>query len=432
MQNLYIFLFFYITLLFLISYIISKKQSKEDFLIGGRNRSGTQILFSKFASSIGAAWFITYTGFAYKYGMGVFALLVGTIIGYLLFAFWASPKIYSKSKEKKFYTIGDFVFDKTKNKTTLYLTNYLSKATILGWLIVGIIGGGKIIESFGFLPYNLSVILTSLVILVYLLMGGFKAVLITDVFQSLIIIFLLVIMTFSIVDFQNIQSLTVGNPEIDFGIALGFLLFGTLSVFSFSDRYQLCYASKNKKSLSKGLGVAIIPIILTAFLLLFIGNFMALNSPGLDTGLVFTEAMKQYLPQSILNLGIILFFAGIMSSADTSIYAIASHFVLTQKNHSLKKIKNTIIILVILITLIALKYSDIVDISIIAGGISLILSIPMIYILSGGKNHKKFIASNISGIFGFFIGLIILGISPLIAIPVLSSSSIPLFFKFKR
>ena len=76
MQQIYIYLGLYIALLLVVSYIVSKRQNSEDFLISGRDRGGWQIMASKFAGAIGAGYFITYTGFAYEYGLGVFAMLI--------------------------------------------------------------------------------------------------------------------------------------------------------------------------------------------------------------------------------------------------------------------------------------------------------------------------------------------------------------------
>ena len=165
MSSVYLYLGIYIVILLAISYWISRRQSKEDFLISGRNRGGWQIFASKFAASIGAGYFITYTGFAYEYGTGVYALLIGAIAGYFIFAYWAAPKIYSNSSQEKRYTIGDFVQSKTNNKGTSYIANALSIGILFSWLIVGIIGGGKIISDFGFLSYEIAVILTALVFL---------------------------------------------------------------------------------------------------------------------------------------------------------------------------------------------------------------------------------------------------------------------------
>jgi len=197
-STLAVYLITYILILFAISYFVSRKQGKEGFLISGRNRGGWQIMFSKFASAIGAGYFITYTGFAYEYGLGLFAMLVGMVLGYIAFAYWAAPKIAKDSKEKKFYTIGHFVNDKMKSKFSMYLADIFSSAILFSWLLVGIIGGGKIISDFGLLSYSYAVILTSIVVLSYLLMAGHKAVIMTDIVQSIVIFVLLILVTFGI------------------------------------------------------------------------------------------------------------------------------------------------------------------------------------------------------------------------------------------
>jgi len=428
MSSIYLYLGIYTVILLAISYWISRRQSKEDFLISGRNRGGWQIFASKFAASIGAGYFITYTGFAYEYGTGVYTLLLGAIAGYFIFAYWASPRIYSNSSQEKRYTIGDFVQSKTNNKGTSYIANILSIGILFSWLIVGIIGGGKIISDFGFLSYEIAVILTASVVLLYIMLAGFRGVIITDVIQSIIIFGLLVLVTFSIIGSNSLESLITSKSTINFGVAFGFFLYGVLAVFASADRYQLCYAAKNEKKLKHGIGLAVIPIILSATLLLMLGVFMAQNSPGLDSALVFTEALKNFLPASLLPLAIVLFFAGIMSSADTGIFSIASHYALSMKEKSVKTVRKSIIVVVIIITILAIIFPDIVNVSIFAGGVTLTLSLPMIYILLNGKKAKKFISSVIGGLIGLALGILFLGLEPSIAIPVLIISAIGLLW----
>ena len=204
---------------------------------------------------------------------------------------------------------------------------------------------------------------------------------------------------------------------------MGFFLFGLLSVFSSADRYQLAYAAKNERNLKHGIGLAVIPLLFVAFLLLLIGNFMSIEAPGLDSGLIFTEALKNFLSPNLLPFAIVLFFAGIMSSADTGIYGIASHYAMSTKKWSVKKIKKTIIWLMAIITLLAILFPNVVDISIIAGAISLTMSFPMIYVISGGKNKNKFISSAIVSIIGLVIGIYLFGLEPITALfPVIGGA----------
>lgn len=432
MFEIYFYLGVYILLISIVSYFISRKQDEEDFLIGGRDRGGWQILFTKFATAIGANYFIMYTGFAYKYGLGVFSVLFGIVGGYFLFAYWAAPKIQAHSKENKFYTMGDFVYHKTKNVFTLRLTNVLSNFILFLWLLVGIIGGAKIISSFGLLSYPVAVLITVLVIFVYIYLAGFKAVIITDVIQSIIILALLFLVTYSIVNSGNVSNLfAVEVSAVSMGTIVGFFLFGLLAIFSYSNMFQLCYAAKTKRKLMHGLGFAIVPVFVVMFFLLLIGLFMNSQVSGLDSGLVFTEALKRFLPVSLLPLGIVLFFAGIMSSSDTGVYTIASHFVLSKKNRFLapvKSIRMAMAILMIITTVIALVFTDIVDVSIIAGGISLTLSFPIIYLLFDGRNSKRFIGSTVGGLIGLVVGVVILGVEPVIALTVIAGGILGLLW----
>jgi solute:Na+ symporter, SSS family len=422
MLNIYLWIGIYVILLILVSYFVSKKQSKEDFLISGRNRGAWQILFSKFAAYVGAAYFITYTGFAYEYGVGVFAMLIGMFLGFLLFGYWAAPRIHAGSKEKKFYTMGDFVYDKTKSVFSATLASILSNLILFIWLLVGTIGGAKIISDFGLMSYNVAVLLTVFVVLVYLYLAGFKAVIMTDLIQGLIILGLLFLVTFGIIGSGSIgEIISAQSGSVDIAAAIGFLLFGLLGIFSYSHMFQLCYAAKNKDKLRHGIGMAFIPAMLVGFFLLVIGTFMASSSPGLDSGLVFTEALKTFLPASLLPLGIVMFFAGIMSSADTNVYAISSHIVLSGKRKfkfPIKMIRMIMVLLMIVTAFFAIIFSDIVDVSVLAGGLTLTMSVPVIYLISK-KNPKRFIGSIIGGLVGLVVGLAIFGMEPTIALTVL-------------
>lgn len=429
-STLIIYLTVYVVILIGISWFISRGEQKEDFLIANRDRKWWVISASKFAGAIGVGYFIVYTGYAYEYGLSVYAVVLGSLIGYTLFAFWASPRIYANSREQNFYTQGDFVFHSTKSSVTKLLTNTLSIIIIFAWLLISVVGGAKIISHFGLMSYEFALLATTLVVMFYILLAGFKAVLVTDIIQSVIIFVLIgllaVIMT-SGASFSEIFTADTGSMDI--ATAVGFLLFGILSVFSFSNWYQLCYAAKDKRALRTGIATAIIPITVVASFLLMIGMFMYLNDTTLDSGLVFIEALKLYLPQSLIPIGIVMFFAGLMSSADTNVYAITSHYVLSKNTQRpVHDIRVATVVLSVLVMIIAYFYRDIVDITIIAAAISLVLSIPMIYIIFGGKSQYRFIASITGAIIGLLVGFSILGIEPTIALPVLVGGLLGLIY----
>ncbi len=434
MNQLYLYLGLYILFLLILSWYISRKHTSEDFLISGRDRKGWHILLSKFAGSIGASWFVSYTAYAYEFGFWIYALLVGVLIGYFMFAYWAAPRIYKYSKEKQFYTQGDFVYNSTNSTFAKYVANWITILTNALWVLLGIVAGAKIVSHFGLIGYEVAVILTVFVVLAYILLAGYKAVIVTDIIQSIVIMVLLAVLSFALVSNSEITTiLSAQTSRMGIAAIIGFLLYGLVSVFAQADRYQLCYAAQSEKKLKRGIGFAVIPVIIAASFLLLIGLFVFTKNPSMDPGLVFLEALRLYLPAALLPLGIVLFFAGLMSSVDTSIYAISSHVVLSRNSTKpVYEVRLTTIILLILITLLAFVFRDIVDITILAAALTLVLSVPMIYLILGNKNSGRFIGSIVGGLIGLGLALYFIGLDPAAAILVLLGGCVGLFYRKNR
>lgn len=188
----YIALGAYLLILFAIAYISGRGESREDFLVAGRNRSWWQILFSKYASSIGISWFITYTAFSYEYGWWIYLLVFGSMIGYIGFAYWAGPRIRQHANKQQFHTIGDYVAYATSNPYSRIIANIFAIAMMLVFAILTVVGGAQIVAYFDLLSYESALILTVTIVGLYIVAAGFKAVLLSDVFQAIIILIVLI------------------------------------------------------------------------------------------------------------------------------------------------------------------------------------------------------------------------------------------------
>lgn len=431
---LYIYLATYFIVLFAVVILVREKDHQEDFLIGDRNRPMWQITMSKFAASIGVGWFITYTAYAYEFGIGVFAVLAGLMISFLFFAYVAIPKFYNISRENNLYTQGDLVEYFTKSKLSRTLIDWHAIVTQAIWILLTIVGGGKVISHFGFLSYEMAVILTALIVLSYILISGFKAVIITDVFQGFIIFILLSVMGYVMVDGVDLGLIIKAeSSNIPVTTVIGLLIFGFFAIFSFSDRYQVSFSAKSEKVAKSGMALSIVPLIIVSLILFIVGLFVRLNIPNLDPGLVFIEAMSRFLPDTFLPIAIVLFFAGLMSSADTMIYAVASQYVFWRKTKSpVRDIRIATIVVVCFVSVTSLLFRNIVDITVFGGIFAVISSLPMIYILfSKNKDAFRFLGSFFGGYTGFFIGLFLFGVTPpAIFFPIIGGL-LGLFFRKK-
>ena len=420
-----IYLSIYIILIIGLSVYISRTSTAEDFLIGGRNRGGLTILFSKFAGAIGVSTLITYTGYAYKFGWGLFAMSIGSVFGYLLFAFWAAPKIKSLSLQGNFYTQGDLPEFVTGSKTAAIVTNVITIIVQFFWILLSLVGGAKVIAFFDLFSYEIALLITSTVVLTYVLFSGFKAVILTDIIQAIIIIGFLCLLVYGLLDMIEFTTVLETSPkeQVKLGSIIGLVLYGGLSVFGLADRYQLCYAAKDIKSLKRGMGFAIIPVLFIALLLLLAGLYVFNQNPNLDADTVFVYAMQNLVHQSWIPLLLILFFAGLMSTADTSIFAVSSHLIYkSKKDKKIKSLRYASVITVVIAYVIALLWKSVVDITIVGVALRMTLSIAMIYAIRKKQNSGRFIASALGGVTGLIIGLIFLGPDPMIAITVLLGS----------
>jgi len=437
----YIFIGIYVMLIIGISYFYSKNSSEEDYLISGRDRNQWNILASKFAGAVGVSTFITYTSYTYKFGSsGVLPLILGAVVGYSVFAFWAAPKIKQFSTiGKQFYTQGDLVRFITNNNNTRLLTNSMTICIQFFWILLSLVGGAKVIAYFDLLSYETALIFTATIVLLYILFSGFKAVIITDVFQSIIILILLVIIVYKVLsnDHFSIPDLIAAQPleAIQTKDIIGLMLYGGLSVFGLADRYQLCYAAKDANTAKRGMALALIPIVIVVLLLMFVGLSALKQNNALDVDNAFIYAMENLLSPSFYPVLLVLFFAGLMSSADTNIFAVASHASLSFAPDAPNKVQNTrwmTVLVVVLATNIAFFWQSIVDITIVGAAMRITIAIPMIYIISRGNNTGRFIASTLGGVSGLAIGLIIFGAAPSIVLLVLLGSILGLFYKSKN
>ncbi len=253
MENLYLYLGGYVLLLLGISFWLARKNSDEDFLIAGRNRKGWQLLFSQYSGAVSVSWFIAYAAFAYKFGLSALGFAFGLAVSYLFFALWAGPRIYKDSKINKYYTQGDFVLNKTNSLASKRLVDSVSIFNSFVQILVGIIGGAKLISFLSFVSYESALMITVSVIMIYIVISGYRAVILTDVVQSFAILFLLSLSVLFLFNIEPLSAiLSVKGETMGIGTIVGFLVFGLFSVFARSERYQLCFSANTVKDIKRG------------------------------------------------------------------------------------------------------------------------------------------------------------------------------------
>ena len=413
MNLFFVLLALYVSVLLYVSWRISRQESEEGYLIADRDRPWWQVMASKYAASVGAGWFVVYGGFSYEFGAPISFVFLGAIVGVLLYAYWATPRIRAVSAGC--YTQGDYVFACTKSVTAKDAMNIIVSAASLLTLLIAAVGAATLFESFGVMSYELSVIFTVVVVLSYILLSGFKAVVFTDLVQGALLFILLgfVVWSMSQSSFASAETLLEVRNITPLGVAM-ITLFGIVVAFSDPTRYQVTFAGESTQAVKKGMATTIIPLFLTAFAIYLIGSTVYELDSGLISSAVFPYALETFLPESLLGIGFLLFFVALMSTADSVLYALSTHTAHFFFKGDLQRysVQITTVGYAMLVVLLSILFRDVVDIAVLAGALVLVIAFPMFYIIGGGTNGIRFNLLLGGGIFGAAVGIAVFGLEP--------------------
>lgn len=403
----------YLAALLIISWLAGRGETEEGFLIAGRDRTWWQVGISKYAAAVGAGWFLAYSGFAYEYGSPVFLIFAGATVGVLLYAFWAVPRIYAQTSQA--YTIGDYVFARTKSEIAKQFVNITAIVMLSLNLLIAVVGGSTLLQTFGLFTYELGVILMVSTVVTYMLLSGFRAVMLTDILQGVLLLLLLLVISVGLLQVQSVplDMLLVVRDISGLGMAI-LVVFGVVSVFADPTRFQVTYAGKDTEAVRRGMLFSIVPLLVTGGLIFLFSNAVYLLNPNLEAAAVFPTALLEYVPVALVPFGFLAFFVALMSTSDSNLYALASHSTMLPniRTTNRKTVRWLLVAYGALLICLGLLLRDLIDVAVLTGALLIIVAIPMIYLIANGTSGLRFVTLLAGGWFGAFLGVIVMGIVP--------------------
>lgn len=415
----YIFIAFYFIIILYVGMRSGRKQDKEDYLIANRKLKALEATSTIFSSRIGAAILLTYTALVYIYGLGAYWYFIGSVVGLFVFYFFGK-KVKKLGAEQNFYTLSDFFFF-LKGKTAGYLSAIVVIIIMFGWVVLNFTAGAKLVEEYTPISYDLSVILIGVIILLYLLAGGFKAVVRTDVIQTGGIFLLFVLMVYLLAttaikpDFALSGLFDIPVKEI-----VNFFIAGFFIPMASPELWQRIYAIESQKEYKKSLFLSSVFYIIIGLILLMIGMVIRTDIPNLSPDTALIVGFSQLLPVGLAGLSVIIIYSAISSSADTYMFTTASSITqdFLERMGLLKKDKLKLTMRIILVILMAMGIGaalilrDIVDTTFFFVSLTMSLGF-LILVLWINPNLNKY-SVNLSILFclvGVTIPAIVVGIS---------------------
>lgn len=406
----------------------SRGHKDEDYLIAGRKMTLFGFVSSVVASYVGGAAIVAYSAYVYQFGISAIAVFAGTAIGFLVFIPYAL-KLKKISGEKEFLTLSDWFYYKFDNKTGV-VSAVILFVVYFGMLLNQFIAGSSILAHISGLSYEMALLISSAIISIYLVAGGFKSVVKTDIFQYIVLFVLFVLLGYVLIADDEFLTVELADvSRLDPLMTIVFIAFGILIIFQSAEYWQRVYAAKNERVVRNGLIGSAIFVVITGFAITIVGLSAHLHVPGIEARNAFAEGLTYLIPTKYIGAGLILLFAAIMSSADTIIFVLASSLAkdyvaqFSKKEVNQKNLKKQTQIFIILFSILGFVFAyffrDLVAVIIFITGIGFTLIPAAIASFHMNINKKAALASFLGGI----IYILILFITDNL-IPELSIASI--------
>jgi len=374
-----IFFIFYISIVIFIGVFSSRKESEEDFMIAERKVKGFQVAATMSAGFFDGATLSIYLAYIYLYGFSAVWMFVGTAIGFLFLRKYAG-KIKQKADAMKVYSMPEYFF-RILGKSNGLLFSFLLALQFFLLLTVNLIVSGKVLSAIFPLPYTISVVIGGAIILSYLLLAGFKAVVRTDFFQLGIMFLMSLMVGVSLLTKSHIPVAELRLDTMGIGNTIGFLVLLGFGIMVAPDLWQRIFATKDERNLRRGLGYSAIILPVLAVIICVVGLATKQSFPAILPEDALVTGFSSLLPFGIKELGMVLLYAVALSSSDTVTFVVASIFTRDLKNYSkkysdesMRKLTRFFIIFFIIFAVgISVFYQNIISLGFSLASLNLIL-----------------------------------------------------------
>ena len=311
---------YFIAIIFISLRLLSAKSDSDTtlFLLGGR-----QLTLPVFIATLVSTWYGGILGvgeFSYLYGISNWIVFgVPYYVAALLFAFFLAKR----ARRAQLYTIPEQLERAYGRKPSLWGALFVFLFTLPAAYVLML---GILLNFFFGWPLWLCVVIGALFSMVYVIIGGFRSVIKTDILQftAMFLGFILIVF-FSASEYGGWSFLRSSLPAQHFswhgGQGAGYILvwfFIALSTLVDPAFYQRCFATKNEATAKKGILISVLFWIIFDFLTTTAGLYARAILPDLANPVTsYLKLATTVLPSFILGLFLVGLLATIMSTLDS-------------------------------------------------------------------------------------------------------------------
>lgn len=341
-------LMIFLVLIFAIGLISSKRMSSgtnflNEYFLGGRELGGFVLAMTMVATYGSASSFLGGPGTAYTVGFGWILLAMAQVVtGYFVLLI-LGKKFAILARRYKAVTMIDFLKARYNSPAVAILSAIAIIVFLFSAMTAQWVGGGRLIESLTGLQYTTALFIFAISVLVYVIIGGFRAVAVTDAVQGAIMVVGTLVLLIGVIIAGGgipaiMEDLLNENPRLvtPFGadgsltaayVSSFWILVG-VGVVALPQMAVRAMSYKNSRSMHRAL---VVGTIVTGFIMLnmhLIGIFARPIMPGIDVGdKVIPLVALEVLPAWLAGIVLAAPMAAIMSTVDSLLLLVSSAIV---------------------------------------------------------------------------------------------------------
>ncbi|UOQ94495.1 sodium/pantothenate symporter [Halobacillus shinanisalinarum] len=342
-------LLIFLVIIFMVGFVASGSLKKanynflEEYFLGGRQLGGFILAMTMIATYGSASSFIGGPGVAYTEGLGWVLLSMSQVVtGYFVLMI-LGKKFAIMSRKYRAVTLTDFLRGRYQSKWVVLVAAFSIIIFLFSAMAAQWVGGARLIESLTGLSYHTALVIFAISVLIYVIIGGFKAVALTDAVQGVVMfggtLILLIATIIAGGGISNIMDgLAAENPNLitPFGadgsltpayVSSFWILVG-VAVVGLPQITVRAMSYKSSKAMHRAL---IIGTIVVGFIMLnmhLIGVFARPILPGIAVGdKVMPLIALEVLPAWLAGVVLAAPMAAIMSTVDSLLLLVSSSVV---------------------------------------------------------------------------------------------------------
>ncbi|MEK4760495.1 sodium/pantothenate symporter [Viridibacillus sp. FSL E2-0187] len=312
----------------------------QEYFLGGREMGGFLLAMTMMATYGSAGSFIGGPGVAYNTGLGWVLLAMAQLpAGYFVLMI-LGKKFAIIARKYQAITLIDFLRERYQSKTVVIVSAVSIILFLFASMAAQWIGGARLIESLTGLNYSAALFIFAGAVLIYVIIGGFRAVALTDAVQGSVMVIGTVILLVATViaggGISNIMSdLVAENPNLvsPYGadrsltplyVSTFWILIG-IGVIGLPQIAVRAMSYKNSKGMHSAIIIGTIALATVMFGMHLIGVLARPVLPGVEIGdKVMPLLTLKVLPPYLAGIVLAAPMAAIMSTVNALLILVSS------------------------------------------------------------------------------------------------------------